>query len=251
MARKKKKQESKIKFKDVVIVVGFFIAALVIGIFAFNFFNDSEYFSVKTIKIDSSLQFIDKSDLSVFKDKNIFEVDLVAAQRRLQKKYPQVSELKVVKRFPNEVVVVAKKRRPFAQAIQDQVILTFDEQGVILSKSSQLNKRLPQILGLARQKNAQLGRPFNSIRLSGALKVLRVFDENKNAFTSIGVVSVDVTKLSKIKVLLTNKLEVILDQDKLESRIKKLALIIAQKTLDLSEVKYVDLRFKEAIVGKK
>ncbi len=154
-----------------------------------------------------------------------------------------------MKRFPNEILVIAKK--PFAQAIQKQDIITFDEEGMVLSKSSQLNRRLPQVLGLVYQKNIKLGRTFNSIRLSGALKILRVFDENKNAFPSIGVNSVDVTKLSKTKVLLSNKLEVIVDQDKLDQRIRKLALIIAQRTLDLSKVKYVDLRFKEAIVGKK
>jgi hypothetical protein len=42
-----------------------------------------------------------------------------------------------------------------------------------------------------------------------------------------------------------------LDREKIAQRIKVLGVVLSQGNLDMDHVKYVDLRFKEPIIGKK
>lgn len=251
MARKKKKEKSRsyVKIIFIIIVVAALIGGAIYGVIVF--LNNSEYFDVNTIKIDSSLQFIHKADLASMKGKNIFEIDLKEKQRQLEIKYPQVRDLKIVKRFPNQILVVAKKRKPFVQTELKKTVLTLDDSGVVLSTSSKSNKKLPQIIGLNKRSDFTLGKPLGGISVQVALKIIRQIDENQKNFASVYVSDVDVSDLSKIVFHLTNDLEVIIDQDKVEHRIRVLGVILAQNTLELNKVKYVDLRFKEPIVGKK
>ncbi len=62
---------------------------------------------------------------------------------------------------------------------------------------------------------------------------------------------INIENLSKIQLTLSNQLDVIIDRDKVAQKIRVLGVILAQERLDLKEVKYVDLRFKEPIIGKK
>lgn len=251
MARKKKKTKFKLELKSTVLIGGLVVFGVIVIGASVYFFNNSDYFKVSTIKIDSSLVFIDKRDLAVLRNENIFAIDLAAMQRKLQKKYPQVKGLKVIRKFPNGIEVRAKKRVPSAQIKQSNTILTLDEQGTVLSKSSKLNNKLPQITGLARIKHATLGKPVNHIKVQAALNIAAIFAQHEKAFGSLYIQEINVSELSKVQFRLSNKLEIIVDQDKLDEKIKKLAVVLAQKKLELDKAKYVDLRFKDPIIGKK
>lgn len=251
MVKKQKKEKFQFKIKEILLVLIGAVLVVFLGILSGEFFNESRYFSVKTIKIDSSLQFIDKNDLAVLQNKNIFEINLQALQKKLRTKYPQVSDLKVLRKFPDQILVVAKKRSPFAQIEVDKTVIILDELGVVLSKSTSSNNGLSMILGLEPVEDPALGRPLASNRLNAALKILRAFDELGNDFPQLSIVDVDVSQLSKITIGLSNKLLVVIDTDKVDQRMKLLSVILAQKAINLSEAKYVDLRFKEPIVGKK
>jgi len=109
--------------------------------------ESSDYFDVKIIVIDPSLQFINKRDLTKLKRKNIFKVDLKAVQRRLSSKYPQISDLKVIRRFPSQIYLTAKKRLPFAQMRVKEGTVILDDSGVVLSIKNKENSQLPLIQG--------------------------------------------------------------------------------------------------------
>ncbi|MCK5081648.1 MAG: cell division protein FtsQ, partial [Candidatus Omnitrophica bacterium] len=61
----------------------------------------------------------------------------------------------------------------------------------------------------------------------------------------------NVENLSKIQFTLSNGLVIILDRNNIDRRIKVLGVVLSQGKLDMKQVKYVDLRFKEPIIGKK
>ena len=110
----------------------------------------SDYFKVKSILIDDpALQFIDKQDLSRLRGRNIFAVNLKDIQNKLNAKYPQVSGIKILRNFPDQIQVVAKKRLPFIQISFAGKVLTLDLKGVVLSTSSPDDLNLPMILGLS------------------------------------------------------------------------------------------------------
>jgi len=210
-----------------------------------------DYFEIQSIAIDPSLQFISKRDLNNAIGKNIFTIDLRAIQRKLDYKYPQASQLRVVRRFPNQISVIAKQRMPFAQiSIQDQIVI-LDKESVALSLEKKKNKDLPEIVG-ARISNSKLvlGLPTSGSDIKIALRIIRFFeaDQSLSAF-SIGEINVE--NLSKIYLKLSNDLEIFLDREQMAQKIRALGVILSQSQLDMGQIKYIDLRFKEPVIGKK
>ena len=65
------------------------------------------------------------------------------------------------------------------------------------------------------------------------------------------MINIHVDNLLKIYFHLSNGLQVIVDQERIDQKIKLLAFVLAQKKIDLEQTKYIDLRFKEPVLGKK
>ncbi len=233
----------------VLIITVAFIAFIVFTQLAY-FLKNSEYFNVTAVHPDPSINFIKEKDLDYLKGQNIFSLDLSEVQERLALKYPQVTELRLTKRFPNEVIIVARKRIPFAQTQLYSHTLTIDSNGVVLSTAAE-DSELPLILGLkgGGQKIA-LGVPLEDENLRMALRIIKSF-KNQDSLASYTISKVDVGNLSQMTLTLSNRLNVILDREAIEQRIKLLSVVLSQWNLDWATVKYVDLRFKEPIIGKK
>lgn len=214
-------------------------------------FSHVDYFKVRSVTIDPSLQFINKRDLRNLMGKNIFTVDLKAVQRKLNFKYPQTSQLKVIKRFPNRISVLAKQRIPFAQLqIQNQTVV-LDKEAVILSLEQKRDKNLPNIVGVKiNNPKLILGAPLRGPNIWLTLKIIKLFNAN-SGLASYSIRDVNVESLSKIYFTLSNKLDIVIDKDKIAQKIRILSVVLAQDRLDLKDVKYIDLRFKEPIIGKK
>ncbi len=251
MARKKKSKVQPLVVKIIltVLLVGGIIGA--VGFGAVYLFRHNDYFRVRSVVIDPSLQFVDKRDLRNLLGKNIFDVDLKAVQRRLSYKYPQASNLKVAKRFPNRIAVVAKQRLPFAQIKSQEKVVVLDGKGVVLSVEEKEDKDLPSIMGakLSGQRIVR-GLPLHGADLRIALEIAQGFQSEKS-LSSYTIKKINIGNLSKIYFTLSNGLNVITDREKVSQRVRILGVVLAQGQLDLKEVKYVDLRFKEPIIGKK
>ena len=162
-----------------------FICVLIIGFgfIAVNrtqyLFSHVDYFKVRSVTIDPSLQFINKRDLRSLMGKNIFTIDLKVVQRKLSFKYPQASQLKVIKRFPNQISVLAKQRVPFVQLqIQNQTVV-LDREAVILSLEEKKDDNLPNIVG-AKINNPKLvlGAPLRGSDIWLTLKIIKLFNAN-------------------------------------------------------------------------
>jgi len=185
---------------------------------AIHLLQKSDYFRIQSVVIDPSLQFINKRDLKSLMGKNIFEVDLKAAQRKLSYKYPQASQLKMMKRFPNRIGVVAKQRHPFAQVqIKDKTV-TLDQEGVILSSEEKGDKDLPYIIGTkSGDQKLVRGLPLRGSDIQMALKIAKLFEAN-DSLSSYAVSEINMENFSKIYFTLSNHLQVIVDRDKIAQK---------------------------------
>jgi len=223
------------------------LLSLLFGLFLFKGFSGlserSGYFTVKAIEYDSALMFINKRDLANLKGKNIFAIDLKKIQRKLAYKYPQVSDLKVERKFPDRIKIVAIKRMPFAQAQIKDMTLTMDEKGLILSTSSRVDKRLTSIDGLRDHAVYRLGNPIRGNRIMVALQLLKAF-EGFEGLQSHKVVKIDVANLS-------DGVKVIFEREKIFHKMKILNFLLTQGRINLKEIKYIDLRHKDPAIGKK
>ena len=230
----------------VLIIVGF------VALICFNqlalFLKDSDYFNITAVHCDPSLDFIKDQDLKYLKSQNIFSVDLIEVQERLALKYPQVTQLRIVKRFPSEIVIAAQKRIPFAQAQVAGRVLTIDANGVVISNTA--DPELPLLAGIKTDGKVALGLPLQSQNLPVGLKILKSFSrqDNLNAYK---IAKLDIGNLSEIVLLMSNKINIILDRDAADQKIGLISMVLSQPELDLKTVKYIDLRFKEPILGKK
>ena len=231
------------------------ILALVIGWLIYigitKFVTNSEYFKVRAVILEPSLEFISRRDISRLIGKNIFTVDLQSVQKRLARKYPQVDRIRVIKQFPNQLLITARKRLPFAQVSMRNKTITVDEQAVILSSATGRKVSLPLITG---------GRPINkpiapgvslkNRRIATAIKIIKAFSlcEPINDYS---IANIDVGNLSKIYLNLSNGLDIIVDTDKINKKAEILGLLLSQGKLDLKNIRYIDLRFKDPVIGKR
>lgn len=238
-------------FIIVVIIVTSLAACLFLFDQVVRYFNESEKFSVRTIVIDPALQFIQRRDLVRLQGKNIFQVDLQEVEQSLLMKYPQISELRVEKKFPNQIHLLAKKRKQLAQFEHNNKYLVLDDEGVVLSESDSKDKDLPSIGG-AKIKTDPItpGVKLNNVEIVAGLKIIKSFNEN-TTLSSYKILNMDVDQLSRIFLHLDRDIKAIIDDQRINYKIKVLGIVLTQGNLNLKEVNYIDLRFKEPIIGKK
>jgi len=210
----------------------------------------AEMFKIKEVVRAPTLQYIESRYLRRLMGQNIFEVNLAYVRNRLQAQYPEIDDLKVVRRFPDKILVAARKREPVAFLAQGNALFLIDRDGVVLGSQASSPSGLPIISGVAVYRNIVLGKPIRDRNLGVALGIIRDISVNAG-LRGMKVTSVQVGNLSKIEALLENGLRVILDTDRTSEKIRQLGLVLGQSTLDLKNYEYVDLRFKEPILGQK
>lgn len=212
---------------------------------------ESSCFQVKSVQIDPSLVVIDQSDFDRLKGQNIFKIDLRQIQEKLGRRYPQVARLRVTRQFPDQITVVAVPRQPVAQLKDDSSILTIDEHGVVLSTSTPRDEKFPYIEGLAlKGKRVILGQPLGGDDVKAALALISAFQANR-VLESYFIQSVNVANTSKIEFVVSNGLKVYVDHDQLPRKMRLLGFVLTRADLDFNDVNYLDLRFKEPVIGKK
>ena len=233
---------------------------VILGSFIFagqSFWKRLEYsdlFRIKTIVVsDPSMQFIKTSRLVNLKGRNIFSVDLNRLAQKLQNQYSEIADIKLRKRFPGQIVVVTKKRIPFAQIRIRNKAVIIDGEGVVLSYSSAgaFNQELVFISGISSEKSAPLaGAQLKGADLKASLELAKIFRENK--YLSVyKILRIDFNSLSQIEFYLTDTFKVIVDQNNIREKIQVLSLMLSQAKLKLEEINYIDLRFKDPLIDPK
>ena len=251
MAKKKNSAKPGSKSKFPLIAFIFIVLMAVLGYKAAHFLRTASYFRVKSVVIDPTLQFLDAKEFNRFVGQNIFTVDVDSMQNRLQTAYSEVAQLKIVRRFPNQILIVAQKRFPFAQLRMGGKLITVDEKGMILSTTKSEDKNIPMIFpGKISLPKLVIGSLLRAEEVTSALKIIDAF-KRYNPAASLTVMKVDAQGVSKIDVILNNGLVVIMDKDNIDKKIKIFGIVLSQIQVDLKDVKYIDLRFKEPIIGKK
>jgi cell division septal protein FtsQ len=212
-----------------------------------DFLYSSPVFLVKEVVTPADLQYIDAQTLQRLVGKNILRVDLVSLQHQLQARYPEIDQLKIFRRFPSQIVLTAKRRQAFVCLSTGKQDLLLDKEGYVLSVNAMAGTRLPIIRGVPLLRGVVLGKPLRDPELIVALKIVSVFEES-DILRKYELSFVDVENPSKILLLFSNNLNVLLDKDKIDNVSSQLVLLLAQENLNLNTIDYIDLRFKEPVI---
>jgi cell division septal protein FtsQ len=215
-----------------------------------NYMRTSPIFKVREVVSQQSLQFIRTRTLDRLIGQSIFDIDLAYIQRRLQAEYPQIDHLRIYRQFPNRIYIDAVRRDPFAVVLLKRQQLLVDKDGTVLSFSVPANTKLPLISGLNFEQLPAAGKPVRHPELNLAISIIQAIRDNPK-LESMPVVSLDLANLSDIQGVLANKLKIILAEDKVQQKIMMLGIVMSQGKIKLEEVNYIDLRFREPVIGKK
>ncbi len=208
-------------------------------------------FRIRRIVIDPGLPFSRSAYLEGLKGRSLFNLDLRAVARRLEAAYPQVDALRVERRFPDRIVVRAKKRRPFVVLLvpggRDVVL---DRAGVVLPKEGFEEGRLPLVkVGGVERSSLRPGRVARGRGLRTALAVVDAFRKDPEVGRHT-LVTIDAARSSRIECILDDGLKVLLDDRDVRRKLGRLGILLAEGRIDPKAYEYIDLRFREP-VGKK
>jgi cell division septal protein FtsQ len=206
-------------------------------------------FQVKSVYVDPNLHFIREEDKTRLYGMNIFNVDLEGVQNMLLYKYPQIDDVKVTRKFPDTISFVAKRRDPIAQFIYDGKTVTIDEKGYVISLKSKLDPKLTFVQNLNYDQQPVLGLPYLNERLRLTLDVILNFIHERD-LSEYELVTIDASNPTKVLAKVSNGVDIILDQYHLEKKMAVLGFVLNEGDLNYDEVAYIDLRFKEPVIGK-
>lgn len=238
------------------VVIILLVLSCMIG-YSWNFLSGSGYFRVKNIVA----RYGNAEDLSYLKGKNIFSIDLKYESARILEICPDCSKIRLIRLLPDRIFVDFIKRTPCA-FVRLYRYFAVDQDGTLFYASvSPEELGLPVISGLETKIfGPKPGKKYNIRELWVALNIIREIKANR-VLKNCRINKIDVTNINNISVFLpfsvakTEKefenLEVKLGADKIKDKINILSdLIIATKN-DLSNIKYIDLRFKEPVIKLK
>jgi len=205
-------------------------------------------FEVKDVMIDRSIQFIDLRSLRDLKGTNIFKIDIVKIDHQIAQRYPYIDELRVVRQLPDRILILAKKREPLMQIYFKRKYLLLDTEGVALYYVLQPTA-LPQVYGIPLERDWMfLGGRIQGPELSKVVEILNSFKQSPY-LRRWRIHTVQAGNLSKIDLAVGENMHVILDQDDTQDKIELLQMMVSSNKINLNQVKYIDLRFKEPVIA--
>jgi len=189
-------------------------------------------------------------ELSGIEGANIFGIDLKKEARRLQQLYPGYKKIRLIKVFPDRIFVDVAERSALAY-LRLQRYFCVDEQMVLFNPPEQLQAGLPLILGLERRvSNPSAGARVNLSELGFALSLIKEAGQEP-VLRNYPIKTISVPGLSNASFSIAEGLEVRISQERMEEKLDILNSLLAQEKDRVSEIKYIDLRFKEPVIKLK
>ena len=244
--------ETIIKISLNVAVVVIFIA--ISSLLAKAYLYRSDYFRLRKVEIKDtlldqrSLVSIKSRILSAYKEKSVFGLDLKAIAQALQSSYPDAKDISVMLALPDKMVISLKLRKPVLLVKSDK-LYAVDEEGVILpiADASSL-KWVPFVEGIQVRPEERKTKVIASKNLKAAIELLRSL-KGIRSITDYGIDSIDVRNLNNISFYLKNGIEIRMGSENFKERLIVLAKTLRDPRMVMDRIKYIDLRFGDAIIG--
>jgi cell division septal protein FtsQ len=241
---------------DVVRWIVIAVIALVVGFFAVQafstFLHTSKIFLIRDIFVEENLGEVKLPELEKLKGHNLFSVDLMKVENKVRAKYSYIGDLKVLRHFPDGIAITGFLRRPVAEAALNGHTLEISADGYFLRHSEREGDPLPVVRGL-KSANAVPGERVEDEKLLVAMNIIELI-KSARALSALGFREVDITDPLKIICRFRDEaasFDVFIEKDHVADKLKGLSAIAERSDLELAQVKYIDLRFDEPVIGRK
>lgn len=230
---------------------------VLVFILAKAFLYRSDYFRLRTIEArvvapESALVPSIKYDqlLSLYKGRNVFSLNLKSIENFFEEVYPDAKEITANIALPDKIVVRLKCRWPAAILRGDRSYV-IDNDGYLLSGVySASSKSLIVIEGIGTGPSARAGRRFRSENLKPALELLKEI-RRARFLARYGVSRINAADPANMAFYLASGVEVKIGSEDFRDRLKILEKTLRDPRLILEKIDYIDVRFKDAVIGPK
>jgi len=251
----RKGQGFKIKFltaKNVIVVAVIIIFSGSLFYFMKNVIYKNSFFAVKSIIVNKDQPYVFTEGVkkleSLYKDHNIFHIDLAKAERKIKKEYPQFKKVEVKRVLPDSLQVQIISREPIAY-IDASGGMIIDDEGIVLLTNEAL-EGLVEIKGINFfLKRFSKGEKIHAKSLIDALTLLKILRYNIPGKMDL-IRYVDVSDHKNI-LLEISGVEVKFGRDGFIDKVKQLKVVIADPDISLQDISYIDLRFEDVVIAPK
>lgn len=226
-----------------------FVALLTKGIFSFLY--NSPHFNIAVIETEGTKDTALAKNIlkNIGAGINIFRLDLKEIASDLKDTHQEFERLTIRKVFPNKLIISVKKRIPFAQVRYGKHYLVTKD-GVILPNPQTLPVRnLPLIEGI--EFNFSRARPGTrciSKQLQKGVSLINEVSDSEFGSTH-KIVKVDMLDNSNISFFIEDGTEIKIGASSFKEKQPALTEIMADLKKNNRLAKYIDLRFKDAVVA--
>lgn len=250
---KKRKREFKLDeskkalAKRILTVTAVLIAILVV----YLFFRNLHYFKLKEIEVAeiSYPSGIDTGELlKLYKDRNIFDININALSSRIRNEYPVIKDAVVRRVLPDKLEIDIIPRRPVAK-IKAQAYFPIDMTGMVLPPGME-NADLPIIMGLSGWIRPHVGERLKNNQLKSAFSLIEALEEMR-VMSDHRVSAIDVSNHKNLSFYFENGIEVKIGDEDFLNRLKKVKAALNKPNFDAANVRYIDVRFKGYVLGAK
>lgn len=252
----------KIRFPVKPVITGSIILiALFLISSAVKALKNLDYFKVSEVVANRSEQGL---DFSYLVGRNIFSLNLDRESSYIAQLYPAYKKVSIFRILPERLFIVFTERKPMAYVKLYRYFFTDRDQVLFGTPAGVQEDSLPVITGLETKIfGVKPGKRYNIAELSEALRIIDTFALHKalkeyrikrievgqlaNASLSLQLPDYLKAKASPVPALL----EVKVGQGDIGDKIGVLADLLNQMKKDASNIKYIDLRFKEPVIKLK
>ncbi|MBL7157823.1 MAG: cell division protein FtsQ/DivIB [Candidatus Omnitrophica bacterium] len=218
---------------------------------AFLFLKNSDYFKLEKIDIVDIRHATDldaNTLLQLYKGRNVFEIDIDSIASSIESDYPVIKEAVVKRVLPNRLEIDIVSRVPVAR-IKAHKIFPVDRSGMILSPEIKSHD-LPVITGFSMWTKIGTGEKLKNSQLESAFSLIDALGESAPGM-NYKVSEIDVSNYKNLSFYLKNGIEVKIGGEDFSSRLKALKTTLANPKLNKDNIKYIDLRFRDVVIGPK
>jgi cell division septal protein FtsQ len=254
-----KKQKFRLAVKPLVISAVIILVLSFAGILLGRAAKNCGLFTIRDIIVREGAVTVSSINLSFLLGRNIFAVDLGEEERNIARLYPGYREIKLIRVFPDRLFALFIRRRPVA-LVKLYRYFCVDEDAVLFDLSADaatLSAELPVISGLdTKIFGPKAGRKYNARELLLGVKIIKAIRDNRR-LAKLRIKNIDVVNPANASfvVLLPVQaepagvdIEIRIGQEYIVDKINILASLLVQERRDWSNIKYIDLRFKEPVI---
>jgi cell division septal protein FtsQ len=227
------------------------VAAIVIVLGLSLFLKNAPYFKLEEIEVvdrDNATDLVPADLLKIYKGRPIFDVDVRSLASQLENDYPVVQAVLVSKVMPNKLKVDIVPRVPVAK-IKSHRYFPVDRSGMVLSPDIR-SEKLPVIIGFSMWLKPRPGQELNDRQLENAFVLIDALKES-SVYANYNVNAIDISNHKNLSFYLESGIEVKVGGEDYPKRLAALKKTLENPALDQHTINYIDLRFRDVVIGPK